>query len=183
MDEETFRAAVDERGLLRANHGLTPPDPSQAYVVFAQRSDARFEIKTLAQHAERFFGTTISLVVPKHYAGHYPDVDAALVSIQPSTVPAGLRFCYGRPRSERDLDAAQAAEMRAGYTGLFDLARRCHFTWLVAVESEADRTALLCAAILASVVLGPILSPGGSEIFGVRTARMKLEEGLPTYRR
>jgi hypothetical protein len=182
MDEETFRAAIDERGLLRVDHGLTAPDPSQAYVVFAQRDDARFE-KAFEQNAERFFGTTLSLAVPKRYAGYYPDTDAALVSIEGSTVPAGIRFCYGRRRLDRDLDAAQAAEMRVGYTGLFDLARRCNTTWLIGVESEGDRTALLCAAIFASVLLGPILSPGGAEIFGVRTARTKLEEGQPTYRR
>jgi hypothetical protein len=35
--------------------------------------------------------------------------------------------------------------------------------------------ALRLAAILASVVLGPILDPETSEIFGVKTARLKIE--------
>jgi hypothetical protein len=47
--------------------------------------------------------------------------------------------------------------------------------WLVETASEPDRAALLLAAILASVVLGPILSPDGRDLFGVRTARAKLE--------
>lgn len=182
MDEETFRAAIDERGLLRPDHALSAPDPSQAYLVFAQRNDARFELATLSRHAQRFFATTLTLAVPKRYVGSYPDVDAALVALEPSVAPAGTRLFYGRPRSARDLDAAQAAEMRVGYMGLCDLARRCNTVWLIAVESEVDKTALLCAALLASVVLGPILSPNATEIFGVRTARAKLEEGAPTYR-
>jgi len=178
MDEETFRAAIDERGILLPDHVLTPPDPSQAFVVFAQRADARFEIAALAQHAERFFATRLSLVFPKRYVAAYPAVDAALVRLEPATVPGGTRFCYGRPQMQAEIDAAQKADTGGG---LFDLARRCQATWLIGVESEVDRTALLCAAIMASVVLGPILSPSG-ELFGVKTARSKLEESALTYR-
>jgi hypothetical protein len=47
--------------------------------------------------------------------------------------------------------------------------------WLISVEDETDPAALRIAAIVASVVLGPILSPQGTELFGVRTARLKLE--------
>jgi hypothetical protein len=182
MDDEAFRAQLGKDGLLRPDAALTPPDPSQAYVVFAQRPDARLEIAQLRQHAERFFGTTLGLTVPKMYGGEWPETDAATVVLGPSTVPGGVRLCFGHPRVDAELDAAQAAELRNGFTGMFDLAKRCPTTWLVAVESQIDRTALLLAAIFASVVLGPILSPGGGELFGVRTARAKLEEMGESYR-
>jgi hypothetical protein len=183
MDDETFRSSVGPNGVLRPGTALSAPDPSQAYVVFAQRPDARFELVQLRQNAERFFGTTLGLTIPKTYAGEWPDTDAAMVVLGPSAVPGGVRFCWGHPRGDAELDAAQAAETRAGYSGMFDLARRCQTTWLIAVESSLDRTALLLAAIFASVLLGPILSPGGESLFGVRTARMKLEESGDTYRR
>jgi hypothetical protein len=182
MDDETFRSSIGPNGVLRPGTALSAPDPSQAYVVFAQRPDARFELGQLRQNAERFFGTTLGLTVPKTYAGDWPDTDAAMVVLGPSAVPGGVRFCWGHPRTEAEIDGAQAAEMRVGYTGMLDLARRCPTTWRIAIESSADRTALLLAAIFASVLLGPILSPEG-ELFGVRTARSKLEEPGDTYRR
>lgn len=182
MDEETLRASLDARGVLREDRALAPPDASQAYVVFAQAADARFDEPAIARSAERFFGTTLALVVPKRYEGYYPDEDIALVDLKPATIAAGARLCWGRRRKDGDLWVAEAAERRSSSGGLYDLAQRCGYVWLVGVESDTDRTALLLAAILASVLLGPILSPGGAEIFGVRTARAKLEEGRSTYR-
>ena len=55
------------------------------------------------------------------------------------------------------------------------MARRCQTVWLVARTDDADPLALRLAAILASVVLGPILDARGPELFGVKTARAKLE--------
>lgn len=179
MDDESFRAQLGADGILRPDATLTPPDPSQAYVIFAQRPDARLELAQLRQHAERFFGTTLGITVPKKYGGEWPETDAAMVVLGPSAVPGGVRLCFGHPRRDVEIDAAQAADLR---NGLFDLAKRCPTTWLVTVESQVDRTALLLAAIFASVVLGPILSPGGGELFGVRTARAKLEEMGESYR-
>jgi hypothetical protein len=54
--------------------------------------------------------------------------------------------------------------------------------WLVVRESPDDRVALTLAAILASALLGPVLAPEGDELFGVRTARLKLEGRARPYR-
>ena len=69
---------------------------------------------------------------------------------------------------------------RAG--GLSDLARRCPYAWLVLAPSDDDRVALTLAAVLATVLLGPIVTPSGRRIFGVRGARMALEAAPPGYR-
>jgi hypothetical protein len=42
-------------------------------------------------------------------------------------------------------------------------------------EADDDRVALRLAMILASVHLGPIIDPRGPDLFGVKTARAKLE--------
>ncbi|HZU83705.1 MAG TPA: hypothetical protein VE987_12345, partial [Polyangiaceae bacterium] len=55
------------------------------------------------------------------------------------------------------------------------LARRCQTLWLIAREASPDPLALRLAAILASVLLGPIVDAAYEEIFGVKTARSKLE--------
>jgi hypothetical protein len=64
---------------------------------------------------------------------------------------------------------------------MFALAKRCPRVLLIESEGTDDRVALLLAALIASVELGPIVTPK-AEIFGVRTARMKLEALTSPYR-
>jgi hypothetical protein len=45
--------------------------------------------------------------------------------------------------------------------------------WVLQNEGSSDKTALLLAAIMASILLGPIVD--GLAIFGVRGARTRLE--------
>ncbi len=84
------------------------------------------------------------------------------------------RPAFARPRDQDDLALATAAEARTSHTGLVLLARRCPLVWMVVRESREDVPALRLAAILASVLLGPILDVAGGELFGVKTARSKL---------
>jgi hypothetical protein len=187
-DEEAFRALLDERGVLRPG-ALEPP--VRAFTVFAQRPDACIDVTTWRRHAERFFRTQIGLTVTKRYdPANLPIVDAARIVVSAETA-RGTRLCYARPAEPGDLDAAEQADNRAGYTGMATLAARCKTVWLVALgvpfgpsaaptartsgANDSDRIALLLSAILASVLLGPILSPDKGELFGVRTARLKLE--------
>jgi hypothetical protein len=138
-------------------------------VVFAQRTDARIELDAWQRHATQFFAARVGLTEEKTSG------DATVV-IAPDGEKPGMRRVSGRPREAADLDAAEAADIRAGSPGMSLLARRCGHVWLVESESEGDRLALLLAAILASVVLGPILSRDRQELFGVRTARAKLAQ-------
>jgi hypothetical protein len=181
VTEEELRAGLDENGLLR-DRALAPPASDTRLTVFAQRPDARVELPVWKRHAEQFFSARLGLTVDKRYPGEYPATDAARVVIVPARGGEGVRFCYGCPRSDDDLRAAENADARAGNTGLGFLARRCPTVWLVGTDGPDDRAALLIAAILASVVLGPILSADQRELFGVRTARTKLEAAIGPYR-
>lgn len=180
--DEDFRALVDARGVLLAG-ALDAPKRTESFTVFAQRNDAILEANLWERHASQFFSTKVGLTIEKKYGDIAPPiVDAARVVVAPPEVPPGTRFCYARPREDDDFDAADAADARAGSTGLDLLAKRCGYVWLVAAEGEDDRLAMLLAAIIASVVLGPILSPDQQTLFGVRTARSKLEAPRAGYR-
>jgi hypothetical protein len=182
LSEERFRELVDVHGILRPG-AMTPPDRAAAYTVFVQRSHAALEVAMLKAQASRFFGAKLGITVEKTYTDVLPEADAARVVLASDEGTAsGTRLCFGRRADERDHAAAEAAEQRQGTTGMSLLARRCGTVWLVTRESDDDRVALTIAAVLASAFLGPILAPSGDELFGVRTARMKLEGRLHPYR-
>jgi hypothetical protein len=176
--EEKFRDLLDDYGILRPG-ALVEPEPSSAFTVFAQRKNSMLEADLWQRHASRFFDAQIRFTVPKQYVFDPPASDAVEVVIATPTRPEATRLCFARPRTEDDLFVAEDLDRRAGGTGLGLLARRCPTVWLVRVEEEDDSAALRIAAVVASVVLGPIVSPGGVELFGVRTARSKLESGTP----
>jgi hypothetical protein len=180
--EASFRALLDERGLLRQG-ALAAPDRSLAYAVFAQRTDARLDIDAVKRQAERFFSARVGLTVDKRYDDRAPAVDAARVVLAGSDgTSSGTRLCFARPVDGSDLGAAEEAERATGTYGLALLATRCKVLWCVLPAGDDDRAALTLAAILASTMLGPILGPGGREIFGVRGARLKLEGHKGPYR-
>jgi hypothetical protein len=175
IDERTFRALLDKRGLLRPG-ALASPARSGAFTVFAQKTSARLDLAAIRVQAERFFDARIGLTVDKRYGPEEPETDAARVVVATAEPGAsGTRLCFGRRADAGDHAAAEAAEQAQQTTGMSLLAHRCRTVWLVATEGPEDAVALTIAAILASVLLGPILPPSGLELFGVRTARSKLE--------
>ena len=148
-------------------------------LVFAQRADARIDIGGWSAQAQRFFSTRLGLAEDKPYAPGQaaPRTDGARFVIAPDGEPPGIRSAHGRPREADDLSLAEDADERVGPggTGLALVARRCQTVWLVTRELDADPLALRLAAILASVLLGPILDVRVPELFGVKTARAKLD--------
>lgn len=139
----------------------------QRLLVFAQRTIANLEIDAWNRQGERFFGTRIGLAEPLDNGGR--------LVIAPNGHDPGLRAIEGRNRNEDDLIRADLAEARAGGGGLAALARRCQTVWLIERVSPTDMLALRLAAVMASVLLGPIVDPETSDIFGVKTARLRLE--------
>lgn len=180
LDEAAFRALLDRRGLLQPG-SLGAPDRTSAYAVFAQRSDARLDVDAVRRQAQRFFGAKLGLTVDKVYGADPVLEDAARVVLRGDDPSAsGTRLAYGRLTTPADVAAAEDAEQKRKTYGMAALAQRCGAIWLVVPEVDDDRVALTIAAIFASAMLGPILAPGGGEVFGVRTARMKLEgQGRP----
>lgn len=180
LDDASFRDAVDARGFFPPSRAAEI-DEREAFLVFAQRGDARVAIDALARHARRFFDADVGLAVDKRYTPDAPPprVDAARLVVSSTIAGAGTRTILGRPATLADRDAAEVAEREGrGGGGLALLARRCESVWLVACEGPTpDTLALLLAAILAAVDLGPILPPGRDALFGVKTARIALGLG------
>ncbi len=148
--------------------GLRTP----ALLVFAQQAGGRVDPAAWTAHAERFFATRVGLAGPPVVGGEA--VELRFV-IAPDGATPGVRAVVATPREDADLALADRAEARASGSGLALLARRCPWVWRVSREGEGDALALRLAAIAASLLLGPVVDPRGPEIFGVKTARAKLE--------
>jgi hypothetical protein len=149
------------------------PPRDACFAVFSQRPDARVDGAEWASHAERFLGTRMVLSEGDAPEPRFP-LKVVLTPLRGKLADGGARACWGRPREEDDLRAARGAE-GAG-AGLAELAERCPQVWLVEPDArgEEDVVALRLAAILAGVMLGPILTPGGTWLFGPKTARERL---------
>ena len=137
-------------------------------------------------HAERFFATRIGLAespTPRAAEpGSKVDAPPRLVSthpirfvVAPQRGSPGIRTASVRVREPEDLALAEQADAPLGPTGLVRLARRCEAVWLVERPEPSDALGWLLATILASVLLGPILDPDSRSLFGVKTARARIE--------
>lgn len=132
------------------------------FLVFSQSKEATRDVAAWDAHAARFFTTRLQ-------AG---EGDAILVTHGGGGSAEPVRV-VARPREASDLALADQAEARTG-GGLGRLAHRCPTVWLVERRADEDAAALRLAAILASVLLGPILDARVPELLGVKTARARL---------
>jgi hypothetical protein len=138
--------------------------PAEAYLVFSQRPETSVDLAGWGAHAQRFFGAAVTA-----------SAEGDRLAVTPRGEVAALRFVRGRPATAADHALATRAEAHVGGGGLGSLAQRCPTVWEVVREAEQDPAALRVAALLAGVLLGPVVDPGVPEIFGVKTAREKLE--------
>ena len=82
-------------------------------------------------------------------------------------------------RARAVLEAAREGVRAIGGAGFDVLLGRARRLWQVSdrLPSDGDaRAPLLLAAVMASVLLAPIVPPGGGVIFGVKGARDRLEQ-------
>lgn len=194
LTEEAFRELLDDRGIMRQDGGdpadsttFASPDLGRSYAVFSQGAEVRLDMGAIKRQAERFFASRVGLTVEKRYGDIAPEMDVARIVIASGDgLASGTRLLFGRRTGAEDLAYAEETERTQGSAGLALLAKRCPTIWLIVPEADEDRPALSIAAVLASSMLGPIITPAssaaGSEIFGVRTARLKLEGQSSPYR-
>ncbi|MDI1477660.1 hypothetical protein [Polyangium sp. y55x31] len=170
---------VDRNGW--ASLPIEPLPVASAYTLLAPDPSARVDIALWAHKARTFFGVGLELLQPKAYPnGEAPRADAAVVLVQRKGLRAAARVLVVTVPVEEAPEARAAAEAGAaaiGGAGMDVLVQRGRRVWQVSSEvGEGDdpNAPLALAAILASILLAPIVPPGGGTIFGVKGARERL---------
>jgi hypothetical protein len=162
--------------------GAVAPMPvGEAWSLLSPAPEASIDAARWAHQAETFFRAGLTLVRAKRYpAGTLPISDAALVEIGPRADAVKARVRVITTPMERAPEAQRAAVEGAraiGGAGMDALIARARRLWQVQarLEGEGDpRAPLLLAAVLASLLLAPVVPPGGGTIFGVKGARERL---------
>jgi hypothetical protein len=137
------------------------PSIDACYLVFSQSKGMTRDVPAWDAQAARFFDTRLA-------AGEGEEILVAHAG-----GAAEPRRLTSRACEPEDLSLADRAEARAG-GGLGLLAHRCPTVWLVERQADEDAVALRLAAILASVLLGPILDARVPELLGVKSARERV---------
>jgi hypothetical protein len=154
-----------------------------AWSLFAPDPDSRFDEARWRNQAEKFFRATLALATPKRYpGGGWPVADAGAIDVRPRTGGEPTRVlvvAFPIDRAPALRAAAEAGARAIGGAGMDSLVARARRVWQVAVAPLAGddaRAPLVLTAVLASVLLGPVVPPGGGTIFGVKGARERLEK-------
>jgi hypothetical protein len=155
-----------------------------AYTLFSPDPLARVDIALLANKARTFFATALEIDPVKAYPeGKTPEADVVYIDIHPLgkrdvVSTRVLVVTWPLQWNPQIRHVGDAAAMAIGGAGMDALVARAKRIWQVSnqIERGEDRHApLRVAAILASVLLGPIVPPEGNTIYGVKGARERLE--------
>jgi hypothetical protein len=175
--------ATDENGWAIGAIDALPP--AAAYSLLSPEPGSRLDGARWAHQARTFFSSTLTLVSEKRYpGGASPLADTFVVDLAPlregAFVPTrltGRTLPFDRAPEVRE--ASKQGIAAIGDAGFDVLLRRAQRLFQVSTEvpPEGDpRTPLLLAAILASVLLAPIVPPDARAAFGVKGARERLEK-------
>jgi len=137
---------------------------SVAFRVFAQSGDVVLPVDRLTTQARSHFDAVLAVI-------GQGDFGATCLSY----AARGARGDFDvsvRQLGAEDIAAARDVERAKPTGGLADLALRCRTVWTLEARGEPPEWLVFeFSALLASVALGPILTPEGSSLLGVRGAR------------
>lgn len=168
----------DENGW--AEGAVRPLPPGEAWSLLAPEASPRVEAERWAHQAETFFRARIAVVQAKRYpSGALPMSDALEVDVGRKGEQEATRVLVITTPIERAPDVREQAALGVqaiGGAGFDALLARAKRVWQVEARAGQDPNApLALAAVLALVLLAPIVPPDETTIFGVKGARQRLE--------
>jgi len=164
-----------------ATSPLEPLATDRVFTLLAPEPEARMDIALWAHKARTFFGATVELCQAKAYPnGRTPERDFVEVLVKRGKASKTTRLgLFTRPLEEVPAarDVGEAGARAIGGAGMDVLVARARRVWQIMTDVPEGGDALApltLAAVLSSVLLAPIVPPGGGVIFGVKGARERL---------
>jgi hypothetical protein len=158
--------------------GAIAPLAGPAGSIFSPDADARVDAARWAHQAATFFRLELEVSTPKRYpTGALPLADVIDVAVGRAGEEKARARIVTIPidrapeARQRGLEAARAI----GGAGMDALVLRAKRLWQIEDDARRPEAPLAIAAVLASVLLGPIVPPAGDAIFGVKGARERLD--------
>jgi hypothetical protein len=160
---------------------VDPLGAGESWSLLSPEPEARIDEHRWTHQAQSFFRAELALVQKKSYpSGTTPIADAVEVDIAPRGGPTSRVLVVTMPLDR--VPAARAAAAAgvaaiggAGFDVLLGRARRLWQVREALVEGGDARAPLAVAAVMAAVLLAPVMPPGEATIFGVTGARGRLE--------
>jgi hypothetical protein len=150
------------------------------YLVFSQATELQIDAFSLVHKARRFFEAELAITEQK-YRGEGVEAQGHIelgLTLRGRTAPIVMTALVRRT-VPADLEAAARAEQAGRAGGMALLARRCPWVWaLDEAPGHLEEMHVVCA-ILAATLLGPVMPPDESTLYGVRGARERAERSGP----
>ena len=161
---------------------LKPLAPGEAWSLLAPEASPRVEAERWAHQAETFFRTKVAVVQAKRYpSGALPMTDALSVDVSRKGDQQATRVLVITVPIDRAPDVRERAALGVqaiGGAGFDALTAKAKRVWQVEAkpgDGGDPRASLALAAVLALVLLAPVVPPEEVSIFGVKGARQRLE--------
>lgn len=158
-----------------------PMNPALHWTLFAAEAEARIDLPLWTAQARSLVRAQLALVeVITDPGGRLPREATVtfLIRHESDTLKASGVRVHTLPLTDlpRASEVASDAVRAIGGAGMDFLVARAQRVWMVETGHSRDvRAPLAVAAVLAGVLLAPIVPPEGGVIFGLKTARTKLE--------
>jgi len=169
----------DENGWARG--AVTALPPSEVWTLLSPEADGRVDGVRLTHQALTFFRARLAVVQTKRYpAGTLPIADRVEIDLGEkgsTTMTRVMVVTLPIDRAPEALAAGYAGAKAIGGAGFDAILPRTRRVWQVRewLDAPGDaRAPLAVAAVLASLLLAPIVPPEGGAIFGVKGARERL---------
>jgi hypothetical protein len=149
---------------------VRPLDVAACWTLLAPHDDSRMDGAQWKHQAERHFAAELTLLTGKQYdGGARPRADCGVVAVGEDPI-----MVRTMPLDDEWRRVGARAADSIGGAGFDVLVRRARRLWQVEARDAAETAPLLLTAVLASVLLAPVLPPGGDTIFGVKGCRERL---------
>ena len=155
---------------------MRPLPTESAFTVYSPEPGTRVDSARWAHQARTFLDARVD--VRDVMGGTTSDIATVEIDVGPPVGAATRIAVRTFPISETPelIAAAERGVAAIGGAGFDALVARATRVWQVPREVPGDpRTPLVLAAVIASVLLGPIVPPDEVTIFGVKGARMRLQ--------